>query len=72
VKVRFWLIGCDDFEKHSSQNSKSNFFKIDTIIISIKQSNQSHSLLFSYKQSPKLIVNISFGGINNFEICKLF
>ena len=48
------------------------FFKIDTIIINIKQSLQSHSLLFSYKPPPKLIVYISFGCINNFEICKLF
>jgi hypothetical protein len=30
------------------------FFKIDTIIINIKQSLQSHSLLFSYKPPSKL------------------
>jgi hypothetical protein len=73
VRVKVWIIGSDDFEKHSSQNkSEVLIFKIDTIIINIKQSLQSHSSLFSYKSPPKVIVFTSFGCINNSETCKLF
>jgi hypothetical protein len=65
----------DDFEKHSSQkksNLQGPLFKVDPVIINIKHNIQSHSLLFSYKPPPKLIIPVSFGCINKFEICKLF
>ena len=64
----FWKV----FISEKRVTYKVLFFKIDTIIINIKQSVQFHSLLFSYKPPPKLIVYISFGCIKFFEICKLF
>jgi hypothetical protein len=48
------------------------FFKIDTIIIHIQAKHLVSSLLFHDNSSFKLVVYISFGCINNFEICNLF